>query len=164
MATLYEILGQYADAVTAIDMAESEEEEQDAWAALEQIGDDLGHKADAYARIVRNMEADAKALRDEEKRLAEIRRHKENAVERMKDAIMQAMIATGQKRLDTGIGRWMLRATPHVEITDAGAVPREFQVIQAPKINKADILAAWRRDGELIPGTEIVECESVSFR
>ena len=162
--TLYEIIGEYQYAMTAIEMAESEEEAETAWAALEQIGDDLGQKADAYARICKNVEADAKALREEEKRLAELRRRKEAAVERLKAGILAAMEATGQRKLDTSIGRWTVRTTPRVEITDAGAVPPEYLVPQDPTVSKKDILAAWRRDGELIPGTEIVESESVSLR
>jgi len=165
--TLYEILGEYKLAIAQIEIAESAGNDgaaAAAWMALEQIEDGIGNKADVYAKLVRNFESDAAALREEEKRLAELRRRKEAAVERLKAGILAAMEATGQRKLDTSIGRWTVRTTPRVEITDAGAVPPEYLVPQDPTVSYKDILAAWRRDGELIPGTEIVESESVSLR
>lgn len=65
------------------------------------IGDELEAKADGYARVIRNMESQIKAFKDEEKRIAENRKKLETGVERLKSNLFESMKATGKEKFKT---------------------------------------------------------------
>jgi len=65
------------------------------------IGDELEAKADGYARVIRNMESQIKAFKDEEKRIAENRKKLETGVERLKNNLFESMKATGKEKFKT---------------------------------------------------------------
>lgn len=65
------------------------------------IGDELESKADGYARVMRNMEAQAVAFKEEEKRIAEKRKRLESGVERLKQNLFDSMKATGKTKFKT---------------------------------------------------------------
>lgn len=80
------------------------------------IGDELEAKADGYARVIRNMEAEAKALKDEEKRLAEKRKVCESAVERLKQNLFESMKITGKEKFKTDLFTFSIQK-------NGGAIP-----------------------------------------
>ena len=57
MASLYDISGQYAVVLNAIEMADTPEEAQELLDELAAIGDDLDNKAEQYIRIIKVKEA-----------------------------------------------------------------------------------------------------------
>jgi hypothetical protein len=67
------------------------------------IGDELEAKADGYARVIRNMEAQASAFKEEEKRIAEKRKRLETGVERLKQNLFDSMKATGKEKFKTDL-------------------------------------------------------------
>lgn len=67
------------------------------------IGDELEAKADGYARVIRNMEAQATAFREEEKRIAANRKRLEAGIERLKQNLYESMKATGKEKFKTDL-------------------------------------------------------------
>lgn len=67
------------------------------------IGDELESKADGYARVMRNMEAQAVAFKEEEKRIAEKRKRLEAGVEKLKQNLFDSMKATGKTKFKTDL-------------------------------------------------------------
>lgn len=92
---LYEITAVYQRLQNEIENGEDYE------GILEVINDELEVKADNYARVIRNMEVQAAAFKDEEKRLSEKRKRLENGVERLKQNLFEAMKATGKEKFKT---------------------------------------------------------------
>jgi hypothetical protein len=92
---LYEITAVYQRLQNKIENGEDYE------GILEVINDELEVKADNYARVIRNMEVQAAAFKDEEKRLSEKRKRLENGVERLKQNLFEAMKATGKEKFKT---------------------------------------------------------------
>lgn len=79
------------------------EQGEDYEGILETIEDELEIKADGYARIIRNMEAEVKALKDEEKRLADKRKQRETAIDHLKQNLFNSMKLTGKTKFKTDL-------------------------------------------------------------
>ena len=92
---LYELTAVYQRLQDQIEAGEDYE------GILAVIGDEIETKADGYARVIRNMEAQASAFREEEKRIAEKRKRLESSVDRLKQNLFDSMKATGKEKFKT---------------------------------------------------------------
>ena len=161
---LYELTGEYIQLMQMLEDA-SAEDEAEIMAAMEAVTDDIEDKADAYARIMKNLLADVDALDVEEKRLKARRTALENRVDRLKTAIQNAMELTGTKKLKTSIGNWSIQKNPlSVSAVDVEKVPARFLIEQPPKVDRRAILEEFKQTGELFDGVTITQGESVRFR
>lgn len=74
--TLYELTSDYMELLTMLEDPDADEEV--IADTLEGLAGDIEAKADGYARVMRQMDADAVAIKAEEERLANRRRSLEN--------------------------------------------------------------------------------------
>lgn len=161
---LYELTGEYIQLMQMLEDASAEDEAEIA-AAMEAVAGDIEEKADAYARIMKNLLGDIDALDVEEKRLKTRRMALENRVDRLKQAIQNAMELTGTKKLKTSIGSWSIQKNPlSVSEVDVEKVPARFLIEQPPKVDRRAILEEFKQTGELFDGVTITQGESVRFR
>ena len=161
---LYELTGEYIALQQMLEES-STEDEQELVAAMEAVTGDIEDKADAYARIMKNMLADIGALDQEEKRLKARRKALENRVDWLKKAIQDAMTLTGARKLKTSIGNWSIRKNPYkLTVLDESKVPARFLIEQPPKIDCSGMLEEFKQTGELFDGVTITQGESVQFR
>lgn len=98
MANLYELTADWLQFQNAL---ENGNDEDYVAAAMEALNDEIEAKADGYARIIRNFEKDIDGFKAEEKRLKDKRVALENSVNRLKDDLQNAMIATGKRKFKT---------------------------------------------------------------
>ena len=94
--SIYDLTGQYKLLENAVmlnpeDMSLQEE--------LEKVDDEIEIKAENYAKLIRNVEADIRAIRDEEIRLASRRVAKENFIKSLKSNLMWSMKETGKEKI-----------------------------------------------------------------
>lgn len=120
---------------------------------LESIGAD--EKCDSYCRIIRQLQADVDALNAEKVRLDAKKRTAENAIERMKGALLAFAEASGGK-VKTALFSVSTRSSVKTEILDPDAIPAAYKVPQPDKIATAEILKALKA-GETIPGAALAE-------
>ena len=165
MASLYDISGQYAVVLNAIEMADTPEEAQELLDELAAIGDDLDNKAEQYIRIIKVKEAEAEGFKEEADRLTKKRKAAENVAERLKQAMLDAMKLTGQTVIQTSIGKWRVQNNPwSCDVTDIDKVPMEYHIKQEDKIDKAGLLKHFALTGEVIDGCEFVQKQGIRFR
>ena len=163
--TLYELSAQYTELLAAYEAAETEEERDAALSALIDLDDAIAAKGEAYAKIMRNAQADADALAVEIKRLQAMKKAKDGLISRMKDNLLQAMTMAGVKELATGIGKWRLQKNPYsVVIKDISLVPQQYLIPVQPDVDKKSMLADFKDTGELIAGAEFVQTDGIRFR
>lgn len=161
---LYELTGEYIQLMQMLEDASAEDEAEIA-AAMEAVAGDIEEKADAYARMMKNLLGDIDALEQEEKRLKTRRMALENRVDRLKAAIQNAMELTGTKKLKTSIGNWSIQKNPlSVSEVDVEKVPARFLIEQPPKVDRRAILEEFKQTGEILDGVTITQGESVRFR
>ena len=163
--TLYELTADFIEGLNAYDAAETDEERADIANWLVGIKGDLDAKADAYARIIKNKQAEAKALKDEADRLTAKRKAAESLVERLKAAMLGAMQETGIEQIGTSIGKWSLQYNPvSCEVINAEMVPARFVIPQPDKIDRAALIKEYNRTGEIIDGVEFHKEKGIRFR
>lgn len=161
---LYELTGEYIQLMQMLEDA-SAEDEAEIVAAMEAVTGDIEEKADAYARIMKNLLGDIDALDVEEKRLKARRTALENRVDRLKTAIQNSMELIGAKKLKTSIGNWSIQKNPlSVSAVDIEKIPARFLIEQPPKVDRRAILEEFKQTGELLDGVTITQGESVRFR
>lgn len=101
---------------------------------LTTINDELEAKADGYARVIRNMEGDVEAFKTEEKRLAEKRKSLENAIERLKGNLFEAMKETGKTKFKTELFSFAIQrnggADPVIVDVPTEKLPDDLVIIQ----------------------------------
>jgi hypothetical protein len=153
---LYELTGEWAALQSAIDDGEGE---ADVLARVEAAEVAIEAKAAGVLAVLRGLDAEAEACRAEEKRLAERRRAREAAAERLRDYVRGCMEAAGIERVTTPLGSLLLQKSPaRVEVLDEAAVPAEFTRIKR-EVDKKAVLARWRDEGLVPDGCAIHDGE-----
>ncbi len=141
--TLYEITGELLELQNMIEEGMDPDVIND---TIESVEFDLEQKAEGYVMVIRNLEAQAKAIKDEEKRLREKRLAAENGIERLKKRLFDSMNATGKKKLNAGVFTLSVQknggALPVIIDADVENMPKEML--------KIDIKPDTKRIAELL--------------
>ena len=94
---LYELT---ADLLTLQEMLETPlDDEQVLLDTLEAVQGEYEMKLESYCKVVKNLEADMEALKNEAKRLTDKRKVLENNVERLKKVMFDSMKVTGTEKV-----------------------------------------------------------------
>lgn len=101
------------------------------------VEQDFKDKADAYGQVYTQLMADAETIHDEIDRLQAMRKAKEAGAKRLKDAMLNAMLATGQSKVEGHLYSFSTRKSQRLEIT--GEVPEDFLRYKEPEPKKDDI-------------------------
>lgn len=137
MATLYDITGR---ALELMSMAEDEDIEEEVYRdTLEAIEGEFDDKIETYCKVIKNIEADAKAVGEEVKRLQGKKKTLENHVERMKRTVYEAMRAVGKTSAGGKILKADIRTNGGVRplIVDESLLPDEFKKVSYSADNDA---------------------------
>jgi DNA repair exonuclease SbcCD ATPase subunit len=131
---------------------------------LESLNDAIEDKAVGYAKVMKNLEAQAKAIKDEEDRLADRRRSLESNVKRLKESLEQAMIDVNMKKIKTELFSFNIQKNPpSVDVLNESAIPNNYFIPQDPKLDKKAILADLK-NGVEIPGATMKQSEGLRIR
>lgn len=132
---LYELTSTYQELQNGIENGEDFE------GILEVINDELEAKADGYARVIRNMEAQASAFKEEEKRIAEKRKRLESGVDRLKQNLFESMKATGKTKFKTDLFSFAIQKNGGkipviVDVKDTSELPDDLvKITEAPDLD-----------------------------
>lgn len=135
--TLYEMTNDMLELQAMLEEDDSEAIQD----TLEMVAQDFADKAERYGIIVKQMEAEAEALRKEEQTLAARRRAKEKGAQRMRDAVLRAMELTGQRKVETPRVVYSLRAAQNVVIDHFDQIPADMLRFKEPEADKTKIRA-----------------------
>lgn len=140
--SIYELTEDY---MNLLSMAEDPEIDEQAFLdTLEGIDGALEDKADGYAKVMKQLEANAGGLDTEIKRLQERKSLMAKNVERMKATLQKMMETTGKEKFKTELFSFNIQNNPPslvLDNEDIEAIPMEYLVPQDPKIDKAKIKA-----------------------
>ncbi len=118
----------------------------------------LDEKLEGCALYLKNLEAEAAAIKEEETNLATRRKTKERKAERLKEYIRDVMADNGEGfRLETPRAALSLRRSESVAITDQALIPKEYLRIKEDiKPDKTAIKKALK-NGQSVQGVCLVE-------
>jgi hypothetical protein len=128
---------------------------QEMEAALVINQSELQEKAIKYGFVLKTFEGDVSLISEEIKRLTAIKKAKESAIDRMKDAVLNAMLIYSIEKVSSPMLNISVRRTesievPLVELLDARFVTEKI-------VKSADKIAIKKaiKDGEIIEGAFI---------
>ena len=166
---LYELASAYDDFLMAVKNGDLPEE---AIAdTLESIEADITEKVDSIACMLKVLEAEEKAIKEEEDHLAERRKVKANAKNRLKAYLSDMLLAMGKTDFETARNKITFRKTPgKVVVADESAfigwaLENDESLINYGKasLNKTAIKQAIE-SGREFDGVEIVVSQSMQLK
>lgn len=164
---LYELANDYVALMQAI---ENEELPEEAIAdTLEAITGEIEDKADGIACVLKSLDAEIFAIKAEEHNLAERRKAKENAKERIKQYLADTLLGLGIDKVETARNKITFRKSESVEVDDdtffewACKNGSHLLTYTAPKPNKTEIKKALKA-GEEIEGARIVSGQNIQIK
>jgi hypothetical protein len=151
---LYEIANEYLALVEAI---ENEEIPEEAVAdTLEAITAEIEDKADNIACLMKSLNAEALAIREEEKRLAKRRQAKERVAERCKEYLSDMLQKVGIGSMETTRNKITFRKSEAVEVDEVAFINwamtnrDDLLTYSAPTANKTEIKKALKDGVEIV--------------
>lgn len=131
---------------------------------LDSIKDAIENKAENIAKLIRNLESDVSAYKEEEDRLKTKRQSAENKVKWLKTYLEDNMKLTGKTKFKSGMFNFAIQKNPaSVNIVDEKAIPEEFLIQQPPKVDKTSLKEILKRGIE-VPGAELKQTEGLRIR
>lgn len=165
MATIYEMTDEY---LALLELAEDPEVDPETLeGTLEALDGEIEEKADGYAKVMKQLEANVAALRAEEKRLSTKRTTCENNMKRMKQALQYAMEATGKTKFKTDLFSFGIQKNPAAVVIDEQYIeniPEEYLIPQEPKIDKTKMKEDLKAGKDLEGICHLEQTESLRIR
>lgn len=120
-------------------LEDSLEDEQLLLDTLEAVQGEYDAKMEAYAKVVKNLEADMEALKTEAKRLTDKRKVLENNVSRLKSAMYESLKATGKTKAGGQVFTVAIQKNggklPVIVDVDVSELPDEcVKVVESPDL------------------------------
>lgn len=165
---LYEIAADYENLLAAVEAGEIPEEAISD--TLESMTALLEDKADNIACLIKNLTAEAEAIRAEEINLAERRKAKERRIDGLKTYLGETLLRAGYDKLETARNRISFRKSESVTVADeakfvewAAKHHDDLLTYKDPTINKTAIKKALA-SGEEIAGAVIESKNNIQIK
>jgi chaperonin cofactor prefoldin len=125
---------------------------------------ELSDKSMNYAKVIRNLESDSDAIDHEIKRLKGMKEAKDRAIDRMKEAVRQAMLSAGIDKIESNLFKLSLRRSEAVEVISIDQLPESLvtvkKTISADKVKIKETI----KNGVPVEGAVIVENYSLQIK
>ena len=143
-------------------------EEGELTAELEQAlvinQNELQEKAINYVKVIKNLEADSDAIDSEIKRLKAMKEAKDGAIDRMKEAVRNAMLVSGVDKIESSLFKLSLRRSESVEVVNIDQLPEMLTTVKKTvSADKVKIKEAIK-SGLTVQGAVIVENFSLQIK
>lgn len=131
--------------------------------SLGEVDGEIEEKAENIAKLIKTVDLEIKAIKEEETRLSNNRKAMENKSKALKDYLEGAMISTGKTKFKSNLFSFNIQKNaPSVDVIDENLIPKEFIEFE-PIVKKKEILAALK-NGEVIGGVKLKQTESLRIR
>lgn len=158
---LFELTENYIKFFTEFENADEVTEEMQEMA--DNLNVEIEEKCDNYAKMIRNLEADVEAFKNQEKIFNEKRKSAENKVKWLKQNLQASMELQGRKKVKTDLFSFNIQKNaPALDITSEDNIGDEYYKIERT-LNKKDLLKDIK-EGLIIDGVGIKQTESLRIR
>ena len=157
MATLYELTGQFLE---IYNMEIDDETKLDTLESIDWTSD-YENKVEGYVKVIKSLEADIEARKNEKKRLDGLNKSDQSKIDNLKAALAVSMTETGQTRVDTTLFKVGFRKSKAV-VVDEDKLPKKYQIVSY-KPDKKEIKKLLE-SGATIRGDHIEERSNLSIR
>lgn len=158
---LFELTENYIKFFTEFENADEVTEEMQQMA--NNLNVEIEEKCDNYAKMIKNLEADVEAYKNQEKIFNEKRKIVENKVKWLKQNLQASMELQGRKKVKTDLFNFNIQKNaPSLEITDEKNIDDSYYRIERI-LNKRELLNDIK-EGLIIDGVGIKQTESLRIR
>lgn len=157
MATLYELTGQFLE---IYNMDIDDETKLDTLEAIDWTSD-YETKVEGYVKVIKSLEADIEARKNEKKRLDRLNKSDQTKIDNLKAALVVSMTETGQTKVDTTLFKVGFRKSEAV-VVDETKLPKKYQVATYKPDKKT--LKELLKSGKHIKGAVLEERSNLSIR
>lgn len=137
MGTIYELTENYKTIEELL--CDEEVDEQTVLDTLEAIEGEIEDKADNYAKMMRNLRAEADMLKTEEERLYRRRKSREEREKLLKTALQANLEFIGKTKFKTAMFTFSIAANggkqPLTITENLGDIPGKYLIPQPPKVD-----------------------------
>ena len=162
MANIFQIQSEYIQLMNDIQEQDGEltQELSDRLAIVES---DLQTKTQGYVSVIKTLDAECDIIDLEIKRLQSLKKVRNNTIERLKNAISQAMNTFEIDKIETPLNKITFRNSKSVNIIDVEMLPNTCVIIERKPISKTEIRKLIE-SGIEVSGAEIVESKSLQIK
>ena len=157
MATLYELTGQFLE-IYSMDI--DDETKLDTLEAIDWTSD-YETKVEGYVKVIKSLEADIEARKNEKKRLDGLNKSDQTKIDNLKAALAVSMTETGQTKVDTTLFKVGFRKSEAVVVYET-KLPKKYQVATYKPDKKT--LKELLKSGKRIKGAVLEERSNLSIR
>lgn len=165
MASLYELTG---DAIRLRDLlTEGEIDEEIIRDAIVNNNEEIALKLENYAKFIKNTESDIAGLKAEELRLKDKRKALENTIDRMKKAMQDALILSGNNEVKSPLFTFSMQKNPPSVVMDEQYIeniPEKYIIHPEPTIDRKALLDDLKSGVDLDGIAHIEQTESMRIR
>ncbi len=163
--TLFEIAGQFRE--MAERLADLDIDEQTLVDTLEGESGALVEKGQNVAFVVRNLEANASAIKEAETAMSARRKALENRATRLRKYLLEGMRLANIQRIDSPyFAIKIAKNPPSVDVYELGLVPADYMTSPPPPPPQLDKVLVRKaiEDGFEVPGCRLVRAERVEIK
>lgn len=157
MTTLYELTGQFLE---IYNMEVDDETKLDTLEAIDWTSD-YETKVEGYVKVIKSLEADIEARKNEKKRLDGLNKSDQTKIDNLKAALAVSMTEIGQTKVDTTLFKVGFRKSEAV-VVDETKLPKKYQVATYKPDKKT--LKELLKSGKCIKGAVLEERSNLSIR
>lgn len=157
MATLYDLTGQFLE---IYNMEIDDETKLDTLEAIDWTAD-YENKVEGYVKVIKSLEADIEARKNEKKRLDGLNKSDQSKIDNLKAALATSMAETGQERVDTTLFKVGFRKSKAV-VVDEDKLPKKYQIVSYKPDKKT--LKELLKSGKRIKGAVLEERSNLNIR
>jgi len=126
--------------------------------------DQLQDKGTNYAFVIKKLDAECDIIDAEIKRLSELKKVRQNACERLKANISNAMQIFEVDKIESPLIKISFRKSQSVNVADVNSLPNEYKTIKVTEqADKMKIKQALL-NGEVIEGCEIINSQNLQIK
>jgi len=164
MATLYQLTERWNTLLEGCWHVDEETGEVFTPEDIDEVQASFEEKAENVALFIKNLEADAKAMRDEEESLRARRQRNERHAERLKNYLLECLGKAGKRSFETPKALVSLRRSTVASVLDESAVPPEFLKTSIRTTPDKRAIKYALKEGKSIPGCALATHDTISIR
>lgn len=159
---LYELSQQYAQLIALLEDEDADVELIEG--TIEAVEEAFHLKAENLAKVIRDFQSDADAIKEEAKRLAERSRAIEKKTDKLKEYLLQQMVMTNTDKIAGKFFTISTRKSTSVNVESLDQVPETFKNVKTEIVADKRAIAEALKNGEVIPGCTLNENKSLQIK
>ena len=163
--TLYELTAEY---MQLLEIAEDPDTDvQVLLDTMEGVSGEIEEKADGYAKVMKELEAEEQKIKNEVDRLNVRRLSLSNNIRAMKLRLQESMKLTGKTKFKTDLFSFNVQKNPPSVVMDEQYlenIPKEYLKYKDPEIDKAKIKEDLKAGKDLEGIAHLAQTESLRIR